>query len=419
MSVAIRPRALGLYVFTLILLWLAGRYAARPFLVLFLFLVLILLLSLAWLAAAFMLLRYHQEFSTEHPVKGETVLHRIVLANECLLPVHFVRVRFKTVFPGIEQPQPDFSAYLPARGRLEREYRIHCPYRGIYTVGLESLELEDPLHLAVLRRRVWYRTFYVYPRVLALRSFSAGPERGERLLQGVSAGGEPDFTLYSRLRGYRQGDPLRHVAWKKFASTGSLYLKEYDSSAEPGVSVYFDLRLSEWPGGDGGPPGATDSARMAALEREDVSVEILVALVKYFLDRGVPVTVRAPGRSLYSFKGGSSAEFRGFYESTARLLFQKTLSPVALYRYDREGGLEGSSAVVVSHRFDPEILTLVEASLCGEDPVALVLNRCSQPESERRRALPWLRSLSERGAVIRLVDGPETIRRDLEGQPQW
>jgi uncharacterized protein (DUF58 family) len=405
--IAVRLRASGLYLFTLFVVGLAGSYVAPFFLFLFYLLLFLLMVSFLYLLATFLPLKYHQEFSTEHPVKGEAVVHRLILANESPLPVHFVRVRFKSVHPGMGEVQPDFSCYLRRRGRLEREYRVHCPFRGIYTVGLEALEAEDPLHLFRLRRRVWYRTFYVYPRVLALGGFSAGLERSERPVQGSSAGGTPDTTLFSRLRGYRPGEPLRHLAWKKFAATGTPFLREYDASAEPGVAVYFDLRPAGLPG-------------RQALETEDVSVEILVALVKYYLERAVPVAVRAPGRSFYTFQGNSPAQFPAFYRSTMELLFQPTLSPAAVYRYEAQaGGAEGASAVFVTHLFDPQVFALLEESLGGDNPLSLVLNRCGIGEGERRRAMPYLRSLSERGAHIRLVSGPQTIREELEGEPAW
>ena len=335
------------------------------------------------------------------------MVHRLILANESPLPAPFVRVRFKAVHPRMGEAQPDFSCHLRRRGRLEREYRVHCPFRGIYTVGLEALEAEDALHLFRLRRRVWYRTFYVYPRVLPLGGSAAGPERGERPLPGASAGGAPDATLFSRLRGYRPGDPLRHLAWKKFAATGTPFLREYDPSAEPGVAIYFDLRPARLPG-------------RQALEAEDVSVEILVALVKRYLEQALPVTVRAPGRSPYAFRGDSPAHFPAFYESTMELIFQETHSPAAVYRSEAQaGGGGGASALIVSHLFDPQVFSLLEESLGGENPVGLVLNRTGCGEEERRRALPYLRSLSERGADIRLVSGPHSIREELEGAPGW
>jgi uncharacterized protein (DUF58 family) len=392
-----------MYLLALFIVYLAGSYVAPFFLYLFFIVLILPFLSLSYLLLTFLRLKYYQDFSSEHPAKGESVVYRLILANETFLPLHHLTASFKTIHPYMEAVLPRFTTYIRASNRLETAYEIHCPFRGIYTVGLESLAAEDPLHLLVLRRRVWYRTFYVYPRVLQLRRFSTGTERSQRLSQGASTGAVPDFALFSRLRTYRYGESLHHVAWKKFAATGTPHIKVYDTSAEPGVSIYFDLR----------PPEASG---LKSLETEDVSVDILVALVKYYLDQGVPVTVRAPGRNVYTFRGSNPSGFQRFYQSTMELLFQPTVSPAAFYQLDKQtGGYENSSAIIISHLFDPEIFAMVERSLAADAPVALVLNRSGYPRWERKAVDPYLFSLTERGATIRLVDSPEDIEESLEG----
>jgi uncharacterized protein (DUF58 family) len=402
LPLSLRAGRIGLYLLALLVVYLAGSYVAPFFLYLFFVLLTLPFLSLSYLLLTFLRLKYYQDFSTEHPMKGETVVYRLILANETFLPLHYLTVGFKTIHPFMEAVLPRFVTYIRTGDRLEKVYEINCPFRGIYTVGLESLAAEDPLHFLVLRRRVWYRTFYVYPRILALRNFSTGMERSERLTQGASTGSVPDFALFSQLRTYRSGESLHHLAWKKFASTGSPYVKVYDTSAEPGVTIYFDLR-------------PTEASGLKALETEDVSVEILVALVKYYLDQGIPAAVRAPGRTVYSFRGANPAGFQRFYLSTMELLFQPTISAAAFYRLDKQtGGYESSSAIIISHLLDPEIFSTVEVSLAADTPVALILNRSGYAQAERKAVVPYLYSLSERGANIRFVDGPEDIVESLE-----
>jgi uncharacterized protein (DUF58 family) len=400
--ISIRADRIGAYLFALIIAYLAGSYVAPFFLYLFVILLVLPFLSLSYLLLTFLRLKYYQDFSTEHPAKGESVVYRLILSNETFLPLHSLSVAFKTIHPFMEAALPRFTTCIRAADRLDKVYTINCPFRGIYTVGLESLAAADPLHFVVLRREVWHRTFYVYPRVLPLRHFSTGMERSQRLSQGVSTGAVPDFALFSRLRTYRYGESLHHLAWKKFASTGTPYIKIYDTSAEPGVTIYFDLRYPEASG-------------LRALETEDISVDILVALVKYYLDREVPLTVRAPGRTVYSFRGANPSDFHRFYLSTMELLFQPTISAAALYQLDKQaGGYESTSAIILTHLLDPDIFFTVEKSLIAETPAALVLNRSAYAPAQRMTVVAYLYSLSERGANIRFIDGPEDIGESLE-----
>ncbi len=90
----------------------------------------------------------------------------------------------------------------------------------------------------------------------------------------------------------------------------------------------------------------------------------------------MPVTVRAPGRSVYTFRGNSQSSFQAFYISTMELIFQPTISPGALYHLDKQsGGFENTSAIIISHLFDPEVFSTVDESLTGDTSVALVMNR--------------------------------------------
>ena len=60
---------------------------------------------------------------------------------------------------------------------MEREQTVQLPYRGIYTVGLDRIELGDTLQLFTVRPRVKVREFRVYPRILPIGSFEPGSER--------------------------------------------------------------------------------------------------------------------------------------------------------------------------------------------------------------------------------------------------
>jgi uncharacterized protein (DUF58 family) len=400
--ISVRWRALGLYLLALFLAYLAGSYVAIFFLGLFFTLVFLLSASFIGLLMAASRLRYHQEFSTEHPVKGESVIYHLSIANESLIPLPALRVRFKRTHPLLEQRLSDFRIYLGGRVRQERQYTVACPYRGIYTVGLEALEVEDLLGMLRLRLPVLFRTFYVYPRVLTLPRFRTGTERRQRPAQGSSSGGVADPALFARLRAYRQGEPLRHLAWKKFAATGRPFLKEYDSSAEPGIALFFDLR-------------ETGRTGTAGLEAEDVSVEILVALVRHYLSQEVPLTVRAAGRSGFQFRGQGLADFPRFYEATMELIFQPAVSPAALYRAEADAA---DTTIIVTHLHDPEVIALLEESLIKERvargaSLALVLNESGRPAAERRPLGPYLQDLSERGAAIRVVHGAGSMLEDL------
>ncbi len=401
-KVYVNLKGLSLYGFCLLIAYLAGRYVGGYLDFLFYVLLAFPVISFLLLSISAANVRQHQEFDTEHPVKGQVVAYTLVLTNEWVLPIPFVRVRFKEMNPLMRRVLPEFSAYVKSEEGLERIFDIQCPFRGVYTVGLESLELEDMLHLFGMRVSVWFRTFYVYPRVRMLRVFFTGLENLERKTEGLAVVGLPDYSLFNTLKSYRYGESVRHMYWKKFAGTGTPYLKEYESAAQPGVALYFDARKGARIG-------------RAELELEDTSVEILVALVRYYLDRGIPTTVRAPGRNLYTFNGDHPAQFGDFYNSTLNLVFEETYSPGLLYRVDRDAELyDLQSVFFVTHLLDPMLFGLLEESLATDYTVTVVFNQSGYSPAECEQNLNYFNRIRDRGGRILVVSSAESIVEDLE-----
>lgn len=394
-SASVRVRAALLYLFILSLAYLAGVYVGRIYYFAYLALLLVPFLSTVQLLIALAGLRYHQEFDTEHPVKGESIGYRLTIANESFIATGPIDVAFKSIhrdLAGIKAATFRFTG----SGSDERTYTIQCPYRGIYTVGLESLRLRDSLGWLAVRRPVYHRTFYVYPRIVDLAPAFAGSAR-LGLTTRSESGTERDTSLFEGLAAYRAGTPLRHIAWKKFVATGSPYLKDYGRSAQPGITLYLDLRRE-------GPP----SRRV--LESEDCSIEITVALVKYFLEAHVPLRVKAMGMDLYTFEASDPDSFERFYRHTINLLFQRSVSPVDIYLADRNAAAAGAS-LFVTHRLDSELFDLAARSRPGS--IGLIVNEHSMSDEERDRLDGAYKTMRENGADIFVVRGPNTIREDL------
>ena len=399
----LKLRNIRLLVFGLFFVYLAGSYFGGYLFVLYYFALLLPLLSIALCLYSIIGLKYYQHFDTEHPVKGQEIHYRLSLSNESFVPVSHLHCRFKTINPHLSLTIPNFSTYLKPRGQVEETYTFRCSYRGVYTVGLERIEVEDPLKLLAVRPGVDYRTFYVYPRILALSRFPLGLPTNEGSGSGTSTGGDPDYSLYTHFKDYRPGEPIRHIHWKKFAAIGKPFIKQFETTSEPGLSIYFDLRFTILKG-------------VNPLEIEDTSVEIVVALVKYFLDQEVPVTVTAPGREVYEFIGTSHTQFDAFYQSTMRLFFQDTVSPAQMYLADTKAGfVSGNSVFFITHLMDASLFSLIETSLATDEIFTVIFNQVGYPKSAREKNLHYINRLRERGARIFVVKSPETIVEDLEG----
>ncbi len=397
----IRIKNTALLSFGLLILFLAGAYFGGHLMTLFFFFLCLPLISVLMGLISLAELKYHQEFDTEHPIKGQDINYRLILTNESILPIARIHCRFKAIHPQMNLIIPDFSIYLKARGERSESHTFRCSYRGIYTVGLERIEITDPFGILTVAPQVLYRTFYVYPRIPKINHLSLELQNWEGSSSGISHGGEPDYSLYTQLKSYLPGESMRHIHWKKFATTGKPFLRQYETTSAPEIGLYLDTRPC---------PGE----KMKVLEIEDTSVEILVALVKYFLDNRIPLSVSAPGREIFRFSGSSPDQFESFYHSTINLTFRSNVSPAQLYSSEVKSSFTGNRTLFfITHVMDPALFGLVEDSLLTETPFILIFNQAGYSEEQWRQNLSIFNRLREKGVKILIVNNSESIVSDL------
>jgi len=306
-----KPGVITLYGFSLLLLYLAGAYFGTFLLNLFYLLLFFPLLSLMLTLWPKAHISVSQKFSNREPIRGEHTLYRLRITNESFLPVYNMALELH----GSERQ----TFFLKPLEQLEKQYTLKFQHRGIYGLGLTKIELNDFLHLFSLSGTALTETFYIYPAVHRIETFpvytrlsSGKPGRGLHK-EGVRGTSSPSF---SHLRECRNGEPLRHISWKKFAGLGIPLVVESGSGHPTGVLIYLDLRA----------PLAEGETRLAI---KDTSIEVLIALTRFFWTGGF-VGIIAPGEEVLSFYLRRRDQFSHFYKSTPNLLFRKSSSPVLL-----------------------------------------------------------------------------------------
>ncbi|HOV64970.1 MAG TPA: hypothetical protein PLG43_13950, partial [Spirochaetia bacterium] len=195
-----------LVLFIVFILSLSGFYLGGIFLVLFWVLFSFLLLDLILLVVSVRATMYIQNFSTEHPVKGEDIQYTLKIYFESFLPGLRCFVTFKGVRKdeAIHSGMKDFGFFPWPQEIVARNYTVQCPFRGIYTVGLDRLEIEDVLSIISIRLKVWYRTFYVFPRLIKLSSLRLPTTEGDMAESRTAwEGGTYDNTRFTGINEYR------------------------------------------------------------------------------------------------------------------------------------------------------------------------------------------------------------------------
>lgn len=397
-----------LVLFIVFILSLSGFYLGGIFLVLFWILFSFLLFDLILLANTARATMYIQNFSTEHPVKGEDIQYTLKIYFESFLPGLRCFVTFKGVRKDevIHSGMDDFGFFPLPQEIVARNYTVQCPFRGIYTVGLDRLEIEDVLSIISIRLKVWYRTFYVFPRLIKLSSMRLPTTEGD-MAESITAweGGTYDNTRFTGITEYRPGEPVRSMAWKRFGASGIAFVRTYETSSSPGVTFYIDLCRK-------GPPD------YLVFDAEDCSIEVLLASVYFFLRSGVAVHVRIED-SLTSFDAAdvadtASGEFIRFLESTVNWSFSEGARPSALevLEADKRGGAIPTASVVgIFRSFDEEVLSFIEDQGDRLNATAFVI--ASSLSEESAQALARYRSSGVKADHLIVIRNSGTIQEDL------
>ncbi len=400
--IRINFKSVFLYFFSTLIMFLAGMSMGGYLAFVFYFMLLYPVISVIHLAISGMQLRYFENLSQEHPQKGEKIDYIFTMSNESVLPGVNMYVKFKLVNYGIDKNIEDLYLSLDAGKSVTNNFTIKCPYRGIYNVGIESLELTDSLKFIRIYPEVFYKTFYVYPRIIQLDSFLR-EIRKDSDISMQETGRVYDYTLFDSVKEYRTGDPVKHIAWKKFFQTGNPYIKTYDSSSTSGVIIYMDTRRAE------------NLAMESMLEQEDCSVEILVSLVRYFLSKSVQTNVCASGLIDFSFRGNDMSSFESFYKSTIKIDFNSPYGPKKsfLEAYS-ENSINCETIIFITHVCDPEIFSLVRDSEKTGLETIIIVNQMHMKAEEKLKIKTYMNNLKSKADNIVVVNNSQNIKEDLQ-----
>jgi uncharacterized protein (DUF58 family) len=376
----------------LVLLYLTNlaRGAIGGFFIYAHYLILILpVVSTIHLIITMIFLRYIQDFSSFHSVRGDRVTYRLRLSQEFPLFSANIGIEFKHINPHMGQIMESRTIIISPGKRLEFEFEIPCPYIGVYTIGLQELVVRDMIGWLTLPQSVFFYTMYVYPRVLDSRDFDL-MALSERSRTGSRLGSNIDYSYFERLREYRPGMDTRMMAWKRFAAQGVAVLRVYNRVSDPGITLYLDTSREE---------GPVDEL----IEREDFSLEVLVSVAGECLRRGQPVGIRARGLEPMILR--NSGDLQHLINASLNVEFSNQADMIALFLEDqRRNEGTGSSAIFISHDVTPELIRIFLRPPGESHSLEAIINETGSDEhqriSNRRRIIP----LGSGGERIRVID---------------
>jgi uncharacterized protein (DUF58 family) len=355
------------------------------------------LASVLQLAATWAAFGFHQDFSTDHPAKGDILSYRLVLSNPLPFPSSAGVCSFHSSGPAAGEGE---SLVLGAGERLERSRELACPYRGIYSFGAASFRFSDPLGIIETEHRIEARVFHVYPELVRLGPALDGLAEGSGGQAAGSATADP--AVFESLAPLEDGRGGFRIAWKRWASTGIPCAYIPGRSAAFGLRIVLDLR----PGGAGG------EEELAA---EDLAATAAYSLLERAARAGIPAEFVLGGDE-GGAEVGDEAAFRPVYELSTSALFNDDRFPVSAFSSARSAILV-SVVPIAETRGGLSLFDALEDALARSQTLHLVaVPPPSSAEGEKARAFAALERLGAGGGVpaITVLDprrGPEDLLR--------
>ncbi|MFQ3547125.1 MAG: hypothetical protein SNJ56_02210 [Termitinemataceae bacterium] len=287
-----------------------------------LFPLLFLIFSVLQASYSYAVFGFHQEFSTDHPVRGETVRYSLVIFNHGLIPACETLCEFSFVGPGLSGTK-DFSTFLGSGESETVSFEFRCAYRGVYSLGARRFVFRDLLGILRLEYTVEPRTFYVYPELVplgqGLETLVSGT--GDRAFQ--SGGIQVDPGVFDSIQVLRHGEGGRPIAWKRFAATGIPCSINEGKSSAPFLRLILDLR----------PLSAGTFPQEEILQAEDLAVSLFFSVARYLVAHTIPAELLL-GSSDEAFPLLDMDAFTSLYEQSTSLLFTDTALSLSASRGD-------------------------------------------------------------------------------------
>jgi len=269
----------------IVVLYFAGRITGRREFFLLLFIMgFILLYSLClnlWTAGSFC---YIQEVEKKVCVKGSSTSMRITIVNDKPFPFSLIRL---TMVP-VARSQAAYGRFSLLPGsRIAYSVPLHCPYRGIYGVGMTTLEINDSFGLVRTNFNMLKLPYYrhtdvkVYPQLTELSVLPAGVS-DSKLFGNVSKWYTDHGESFADLRPYRPGDQFKRVHRAVSARMREWYVRTYDMPVETSILIALDTAMNCETVEDG-------------LYLSDLACECAAAIARYSIKTGYRVVYHDTG----------------------------------------------------------------------------------------------------------------------------
>ena len=372
-----------------------------PYMLLYI-IVLLPVISMIFTLIIYLRFKYDQELDFKLVTKGDSIHFIFNLHNEDFFIYPYINVTFhgsKTIFD--DQLQNKNFSLLPFR-KKRFSIELQCNYRGLYQIGINSIEFEDFFGLFALKYHVPDAKYVmVYPKIVYLDRFLLKTDftsESHSMLNNKSE----DMSTVSDVKKYAYGDSLKRIHWKLTAKSPDIMVKKFQGTSETSTIMLLDLYKSPY-------------TLEENLIIEDKVIESVVAVLYFCLYNWVPVNLIFFSGKCMDFQAKNHLMFNMLVEILAKVTFKESIPVQDLLKIYTNNTLTKSNILIFTSNLNYELYNQIYKTSNSGFDVSIVYTSPEKFSGEKNIDVEnILTSLPEIGVASYRINIDDNIKDVLE-----
>jgi len=288
-------------------------------------------------------------------------------------------------------------------GRKTLCFELDCKYRGVFDIGIKSIEFRDFLGIFSFKRKPKrHNNIIVYPNVIILESFSPVLVLlSESNLPSGSSDME-DTDVISEIRPYSYGDNPKRIHWKLTSKLSNLMVKKYQNNYNNSINIYIDIRKNSF-----------KYAENIAIE--DKIVEAALSIIHYCLSNKMCTNIIYCDNDYAKIEANNPFMFQEIYDVVSKLSFSGNTDINQVIERDLQINPLPEAVIIVTCNSDFNPSSFVLTRYLPKRNISLVYispDKFTTGIAHKEKSMPA--SLSDSGINIYSIGIDDDIKKILE-----
>ena len=210
-----------------------------------------------------------QSLSHEMIMKSDSAGYSATIVSR-YFSVATLHINFIELPDSVDFEPESYTYELFGKAEVKLSAELKSQYRGVYEIGIESVEIRDFLKIFRFVKTVTDAPYItICPNIVNFSDdlFLVSPSEQIGVSQKKSS---EDYSSISDIRPFEHSDSMKKIHWKLSAKKNELMVKNYDITNNTATAIIVDNRFT--------PDMVPDKTAL-----EDMLIEMAVSIVKYHL----------------------------------------------------------------------------------------------------------------------------------------